>query len=234
MVRIDAYVALLALVAVAAVLLAVGPVGARAATGRQVGALLVAAIGPAWIGWADVAWLSNGYYHDERTHILAADRGASSLFAVVGAIGGRCSSWRPPVRAWVVGAAGALPGRRDRRPGRWWSAFAFLASRPLWLVAHGGGLDLYLEQVQRAGRQPGRHHPHLRRAVGELAGALLRLADRGARGRRLRVAAAAVPARARLRAARLADHGPVAERAVPVVARRSPRTRSMPRVASSR
>ena len=54
-----------------------------------------------------------------------------------------------------------LAGRRATRYAaaialRSWlvAAFAFLASRPLWLVAHGGGLDLYLEQVQRQAGDP--------------------------------------------------------------------------------
>jgi hypothetical protein len=148
-VRIDAYLALLALVVVAAVLLAAAPVGARAATGRQVGALLGAGVVPAWIGWADVAWLSSGYYHDERTHILA-QIAAIVAFAVVGAIG-VLIVWRPPVRAWV---SAQRVRYRAAAIASWVlvAGFAFLASRPLWLVAHGGGLDLYLKGVQeRAG-----------------------------------------------------------------------------------
>ncbi len=146
MVRIDAYVALLALVAVGVVLLVVAPVGRRRVAATQVGALLGAAVVPVWLGWADVAWLSNGYYHDERTHILeqiVAIMSSILLGALLVLV-----SWRPSVRAWL---AAASTRHRVATIGSWAlvAAFAFLALRPLWLVAHGGGLDLYLEQVQR-------------------------------------------------------------------------------------
>jgi hypothetical protein len=146
MVRIDAYVALIALVAVAAVLLVSARPGERARVGRQVVALLVAAIGPIWIGWADVAWLSNGYYHDERTHIL--EQIAALVLCVI--VGGAAVlvSWRPGVRAWVAAQSTRY---RAATIASWLVVvvFAFLASRPLWLVARGGGLDLYLASVQR-------------------------------------------------------------------------------------
>ncbi len=169
-----------------------------------------------WLGWADVAWLSNGYYHDERTHILL-QIAALVLVAVIGSVV-VVVAWRPSIHALAGLAAGALPGR-DR---------GVVAARgrvrvPGQPAALAGRARRRTRPVSRAGAAPGRqfdrHRPHLRRAVGELAGAVLRLADRAARGRRLRADQPPGVARARLPAAGAADHRARGVGAVSVVAR---------------
>jgi hypothetical protein len=145
MARIDSDASLLALIGVLTVLLARAPIGARTPVLIRAGAMLGSAVGAAALGWADVAWLASGYYHDERTHILLLVKAAVAL-SVLGA----CVvllAWRPRIRA-------ALGSSQWRRPAARLAgaavvlAFAMLASRPLWMRGHGV-LTPYLIQVQK-------------------------------------------------------------------------------------
>ena len=145
MVRIDAYAALLALVAVGAVLLARARLGRRAGAGRRVAALGVAGLVPTVVGWVDVSALSPAYYADQR-HAILELAGGAVLLAVLGGML-VLAVWR----GWPGPRLASMLWRR--RLSRWVSwlvpaAFAFLASRPLWMTGHGP-LTLYLIEVQR-------------------------------------------------------------------------------------
>lgn len=145
MVRIDAYAALLALIAVGAVLLARAPAGGRAGIGRRVAALGIAGLVPTVVGWVDVSSLSPAYYADQRHAILQLAVGAL-LLTVLGAV--------VVLAVWHSSLGPRLASMRWRwRFARWVSwlvpaVFAFLASRPLWMTGHGP-MTLYLIQVQR-------------------------------------------------------------------------------------
>jgi hypothetical protein len=146
MVRIDAYAALLALIAVGAVLLARAPAGQRAGIGRRVATLGAAGLVPTVVGWVDVSALSPSYYADQRHAILQLAVGAL-LLTILGVV--------VVLAVWRTSLGPRLASMRWRqRLSRWVSwlvpaAFAFLASRPLWMTGHGP-LTLYLIQVQRA------------------------------------------------------------------------------------
>jgi hypothetical protein len=150
LVRIDAYVALLAFIVVATVLLAKAQPGGRTRVGQQVVVMIASAVVPAAVGWADVASLSSGYYHDERHRILL-QIGAGGLFVVLGAATA-ILAWRPAVRRWLT------DGRVRAQAAAIASAvivatFVLLISRPWWYVGHAGAA-LFLISVQRAAGRP--------------------------------------------------------------------------------
>jgi hypothetical protein len=97
------------------------------------------------MGWLDVAWLANGYYHDERTHILLQVK-AAIVLAALGAVA-VVLTWRPGIRARLTSARWQLRGAAIASAVIV-GAFAFLASRPLWYVGHGPNTP-YLIQVQK-------------------------------------------------------------------------------------
>ncbi len=151
MARIDTDASLLALIIVLTVLLARAPIGQRQAAGVRTFAAVAGAIVPAAIGWADVAWLASGYYHDERTHILLLVK-AAVVLAVVGAVV-VLLVWRPPIRAVFASTRLRAHGATVASVGIV-LAFAGLASRPFWMTGHGP-LTLYLIDVQKqAGDAP--------------------------------------------------------------------------------
>src|SRR5262249_59334856 len=86
------------------------------------------------MGWVAVAHLSYGYYRDERHHILPIFYAGYGLLVILPVVVG--ASWHPAVRR--VLRSPQLPRRATIAAvvliG---GGFAFLASRPLWMVAHG-------------------------------------------------------------------------------------------------
>jgi len=132
--RIDSNVSLLALMVTAAAL----PVFAARATRRiavmRSCALVGAAVVPTLLGWLDVTRLSFGYYRDERHHILPIFYAAYALLVVLPLLVGL--SWHPRVRRLF--SSPDLPRRATLAAGVLIiGGFAFLASRPLWMVARG-------------------------------------------------------------------------------------------------
>jgi hypothetical protein len=148
-VRIDSYVSLLALLAVALVLPAAARPASRPSAVRRSVALLLGALPMAVLGWLDATRLANGYYHNQRVQIVPLMlAGAASLVvgsAVIWLI------WRRDY------AAGMRTPTARRRLAGWASAavvIAFLAlvSRPLWLQSHGNrDLDVIRAVQQAAG-----------------------------------------------------------------------------------
>ena len=133
MVRIDSYLALLAIVVAVVALVCVAEAGRRRAAVTDALALLGVAAVPMVLGWLDVTRLSSGYYRDQHHNIIAG----------VGA-GSRSSSSSP---RWRSGSRGARAvrdrlrqregPRRDRRTGQRspaWAAVVVLLSRPLWMT----------------------------------------------------------------------------------------------------
>jgi hypothetical protein len=134
MARIDSNVSLLAVLVTAAMLPIFAARTARRAAVTQAWALVGGTVVPVLVGWLDVAHLSYGYYRDERHHILPIFYAGYALLVILPLV--VWASWHPAVRRVLRSpqlphratiAAAVLIG----------SGFAFLASRPLWMVAHG-------------------------------------------------------------------------------------------------
>ena len=215
MARIDTDASLLALIIVLTVLLARAPVGAT-------GALATAGRGCAgrrrrcrrrWAGPTSPGCPAATTTTSARTSCCWSRRRVGAGRARRGRRAARLAPARPGLAARPMRTQRA----GDRRLGRRSSvAFAVLASRPLWM--HGPRpVTPYLIQVQQQAGDAIDGTRTYNEQTRQLAGAVLRLADRRARRRRLRAAGATAAAPARLRPARRADHGPGDERAVPVV-----------------
>ncbi|MEP6598383.1 MAG: glycosyltransferase family 39 protein [Actinomycetota bacterium] len=150
LVRIDSLVAMVALIAVGAALLAIAPSGRRHDAGVRVAALLGTATLLTIIGYLDVSQLSSGYYHNQRRQILPL-LGAAGVLLVLATVA-VAVVWRTGVRA-------VLASERVRRDlnrgvsGLIAVAFVSLASRPLWMTAHGGVDNEILRTLQRAAGQ---------------------------------------------------------------------------------
>src|SRR5882757_9285392 len=146
--RIDSNVSLLALMVTAAVF----PIFAARATRRiatvRSCALVGAAVVPTLLGWLDVTRLSFGYYRDERHHILPIFYAAYALLVVLPLLVGL--SWHPRVRRLF--SSPDLPRRATLAAGVLIiGGFAFLASRPLWMVARGRYNGAVADLQKRAG-----------------------------------------------------------------------------------
>ena len=145
-VRIDSDASLLAIIVMAALMLVFCAPPQRRHALACAGALLGAAAVPAVIGWVDVSQLSSGYYRDERHHILLLIEAGFLLLALLPIV--VAVAWRPRVQRWL--ASPALPRRATVLFGTAIVvAVVFLASRPLWMVAHGKYLG-FLTDVQRS------------------------------------------------------------------------------------
>lgn len=139
MARIDAYAGLLAVVVAAVALLARAPVGERRGWLARVGLLAAGTAVTALLGYLDVSQLSSGYYADTRDLIVPLLMAALGL-AVAGAV--------------VIAVAWSTPVLRRLSAQRWRdrsaaalavlvvATFAVLASRPLWMTAHGECLPI--------------------------------------------------------------------------------------------
>jgi hypothetical protein len=146
--RIDSDVSLLAVVVTAAAFpLFASRATRRVATMRAL-ALVGGAIGPTLIGWLDVTQLSYGYYRDERHHIMPIFYVGYGLLVLLPLL--VLLSWHPGVRRRL--------GSPDlgRRATRWTgvligAGFVFLASRPLWMVAHGHYNQTVVDLQRQAG-----------------------------------------------------------------------------------
>jgi hypothetical protein len=146
--RIDSDVSLLAVLVTAALY----PIFATQATRRKAVLSACALVGgtvvPVLIGWLDVAHLSFGYYRDERHHILPILYAGYALLLVLPLV--VWASWHPAVRRALrspqlprramIAAAVLIAG-----------GIAFLASRPLWMVAHTRNNPFVADLQARAG-----------------------------------------------------------------------------------
>ena len=147
-VRIDSDASLLAIIVMAALLLVFCAPSRRRHALACAGALLGAAAVPAVIGWVDVSQLSSGYYRDERHHILLLIEAGFLLLALLPAV--VAVAWRPGVQRWL--RSPALPHRAILLFGAAIvGTVVFLASRPLWMVAHGKYLGFLTDVQRRAG-----------------------------------------------------------------------------------
>ena len=146
--RIDSGVSLLAVLATAAALpIFVARAARRIAIVRAlvlVGCLAV----PTLVGWLDVTRLSFGYYRDERHHIAPIFYAGYALLLILPVV--VLISWQPRVRRWLESPE--LPRRASIVIGVLIGAgFTFLASRPLWMVAHGKYSEAVVGLQQSAG-----------------------------------------------------------------------------------
>lgn len=149
--RIDSNVSMLGVEVAAAVLLVFAAPGRRRRVAAQVGALFAAAALPILLGWLDVTRLAFGYYRDERHHIVPIFEVGAVLLVLLPLV--VLIGWHPSVRRWL--ASPSLPRRVVPVAGVLIAAtFAFLASRPLWMVAHGKYLSALPEMQRRAGDAP--------------------------------------------------------------------------------
>lgn len=159
--RLDSYVALAAVL-----LVGFGYAGRAVVAGQQragpdragliraglsrVGLLFGGLALPGLFGFWDVAWLSDGYYHNTRPQIMPLLAGAAAL--AVGGVVAVWAVWRWPRLRRVVGASARV---------RWaWLGavgvlgfFAVLASRPWWQTAYESqpdpsGCNSFVPQVQ--------------------------------------------------------------------------------------
>ncbi|HEY7049483.1 MAG TPA: glycosyltransferase family 39 protein [Jatrophihabitantaceae bacterium] len=132
--RIDSNVSLLAVLITAAAFPAFASAATRRIAALRALALVGGAVVPTLIGWLDVSRLSFGYYRDERHHIVPILYVGYALLVVLPLL--VLISWHPRIRGWLT-----APGLVRRLPliagvliiG----GFAFLASRPLWMVTRG-------------------------------------------------------------------------------------------------
>lgn len=133
MVRIDSYVALLAIVVAVAAPVCLAEAGARRAAVKNALTLVAVAAIPLTLGWLDVTRLSSGYYRDLHRFVVVELAGLA--LAVALAPLAVWVAWRPAVRA-------RLNSERVRRALALGSSvvlvtvFGVLLSRPLWLVGH--------------------------------------------------------------------------------------------------
>jgi Dolichyl-phosphate-mannose-protein mannosyltransferase len=148
MARIDSDVSLLAVLVTAALFPIFAPRTARREAVRSACALVGGTAVPILIGWLDVAHLSYGYYRDERHHILPIFYAGYVLLAGLPLV--VWASWHPAVRRMLRSpqlvrrttiVALVLIG----------GGVAFLASRPLWMVAHGRNNPFVANLQQQAG-----------------------------------------------------------------------------------
>jgi hypothetical protein len=148
MARIDSDVSLLAVLVTAAVF----PIFARRTARREAVlsacALVAGTLVPVLVGWLDVSRLSYGYYRDERHHILPVFYAGYALLIVLPLV--IWASWHPAVRRLL--RAPQLPRRATIAAvvliG---GGIAFLASRPLWMIAHGRNNPFVAELQRQAG-----------------------------------------------------------------------------------
>lgn len=131
MVRIDSYLALLAVGAAVLATVALAREGERREAVVRGVAVLAGGAVPTVLGWLDVSRLSSGYYHDQHRNIML-ELGAGLGLLVVGPVV-VWVLWRPGVRRWLAAE------RTRSRLGTsvvvvLVAVFAFLLSRPLWLV----------------------------------------------------------------------------------------------------
>ena len=144
-VRVDTYLALVALVLAAAALAATAPPAGRRRAGLCALALLGGGAGPLVLGWLDLTHVSRQYFDSQHGNIvsLIALLAAATLAAPIAV----WLAWRPPVRRWfgrpaterllarIAGAALVV-------------TVVLLASRPLWQKTRGP-LRVDLENMQR-------------------------------------------------------------------------------------
>jgi hypothetical protein len=148
MARVDSGVSLLAVLLTAAIF----PIFARPTERRKAVLSAYALVGglvvPVLVGWLDVAHLSYGYYRDERHHILPIFYAGYALLVILPLV--VWASWHPAVRRVLRSpqlprratiAAAVLIG----------GGVAFLASRPLWMVAHGRNNPFVASLQRQAG-----------------------------------------------------------------------------------
>ena len=131
MVRIDSYLALVAIGVSAVALVCLAGIGERRATIKDVLALLAAGAVPILVGWLDVTRLSSGYYRDQHHNIMTEFLALACV--VVLAPVAVWIAWRPAARAWLGServrariASGAVVLLV--------AVFLMLLSRPLWMV----------------------------------------------------------------------------------------------------
>lgn len=129
MVRVDSYAGLVGFVASAALVAMVAPPGARRRGSTCALALVAGGLGPTFLGWVDVAWLSRQYYWSQHHNITAL---IALLFVLVVAC---------PVLtgiAWLPALQRRLGEGRNRTvlantmAGLVLLTFVILVSRPLW------------------------------------------------------------------------------------------------------
>jgi hypothetical protein len=147
MVRIDSYVALLAMVVAAIVVAAVAKTGQRRAAVSHAAALVAALLVPVVVGWLDLTQLSRLYYNELR-HNIAPQLLALTLLVVVGPAVAWLA-WRPALRS-RLGAEATRRRLAVVAVALVITAFAFLASRPLWQETHGAIRNPNLENMQRS------------------------------------------------------------------------------------
>jgi len=148
-VRIDAYAALLSLLVVAAVLLAVAAPRQRRDAAWRSAALLGSAVPMVVVGYLDVSWLSPGYYHNQRSQIIALAVASAMLIVTGAATVVVAWAWREPIKARIGTPAGRL--LLSRLAGATVIvAFVVLLSRPWWMTARGEFDNLILRVAQQA------------------------------------------------------------------------------------
>jgi hypothetical protein len=145
MARIDSGVSMLAVLLTAAIFAILARRTARRRAVLSACALVGGTVVPILVGWLDVAHLSYGYYRDERHHILPIFYAGYALLVLLPLV--VWASWHPAVRRMLRSpqlprratiAAAVLIG----------GGVAFLASRPLWMVAHGRN-NAFVGELQR-------------------------------------------------------------------------------------
>jgi hypothetical protein len=146
--RIDSNVSLLAVLITAAAFPLFASAATRGVAVRRALALVGGIVVPTLIGWLDVSRLSFGYYRDERHHIVPIFYVGYALLVVLPLL--VLIGWHPRVRSWFT-----APAVVRRLP---WVAgvlilggFAFLASRPLWMVTRGKFNDVVVDLQRHAG-----------------------------------------------------------------------------------
>lgn len=135
MARIDGYAALLAIIVVGATLLAAAMPGRRRGELGRVALLMGGMVLTAGIGYLDASRLSSGYYRDLRANVLDLITAGAALALVGMAV--VIVAWTTPLIRWLV----AEPRRvllSRLGAGAVVLMFGVLASRPLWMVGHGG------------------------------------------------------------------------------------------------
>jgi hypothetical protein len=148
-VRIDAYAALLSLLVVAAVLLAVAAPQQRRGAAWRSAALLGSAVPMVVVGYLDVSWLSPGYYHNQRSQVIALAVAGAMLVLIGGLTVVVAWTWREPIKARIGTPAGRL--LLSRLAGATVVvAFLVLLSRPWWMTARGEFDNLILRVAQQA------------------------------------------------------------------------------------
>lgn len=146
MVRIDSYVALLAVILAAFAVAGLASADRRRAAAVRAGALILGAAGPMLLGWLDLTWLSALYYRQLHSQVTAQLAAMAVLLVVGPAIA--WLGWRPSLRARFASDA----SRRRLAIGAVMlvvGVFAFLATRPWWQVTRREPPNINLENMQR-------------------------------------------------------------------------------------